>query len=122
MTAQSTAEKEWLDAVVQLGCIACHVSGKPGTPCEVHHMLEGGRRKGHLWAIGLCPLHHRGGRNDAEIVSRHPWHKAFEKRYGTEQELLEKSRRMWEAKKYGRTTRPWWWLRSDHDLNTYGSK
>ena len=44
--------------------------------------------------LGLCPSHHRGGRNDAEIVSRHPWRRAFEKAYGTEMELLEKTREL----------------------------
>lgn len=109
-----------MSAVVELGCIACFVIGKPGTPCEVHHMLEGGRRKGHMWTIGLCPAHHRGGRNDAEIASRHPHHREFERRYGTEQELLEKTRRMWEARKYGKPAREWWWDRADFDMRQWG--
>lgn len=45
---------------------------------------------GHLFTIPLCHPHHQGGFNDAEIVSRHPYKRAFEARYGTELELLDK--------------------------------
>lgn len=85
------AEQEWMDAAVSAGCIACFVTGISGTPAEIHHLLRGGRRIGHLNSIPLCPPHHRGGRNDQAIVSRHPWRKEFEQRYGTEMSLLEKT-------------------------------
>ena len=88
------SEGEWMDAICQLGCIACREMGISGTPAEVHHLLKGARRIGHLFTIPLCTQHHRGGRNDAEIVSRHPWRRAFESRYGTELELLEKTKEL----------------------------
>jgi hypothetical protein len=44
-----------------------------------------------MFVICLCPTHHRSGRNSPEYVSRHPWRKAFEQRYGTEQELLQQT-------------------------------
>jgi hypothetical protein len=88
------AEVEWMDRIVELGCCACREMGYPGTSAEVHHLLKGGRRIGHLFSIPLCAAHHRGGRNDEEIVSRHPWRRAFESRYGTELELLEKTREL----------------------------
>jgi len=39
-------------------------------------------------AIGLCPTHHRSGLNNVHVVSRHPWKREFESRYGTEEGLL----------------------------------
>ena len=79
-------------AVVDLGCIACRVEGHFGTPCEVHHLLKGHKRISHLHTIGLCPSHHRAGLNTAHCVSRHPWRREFETRYGTEQQLLNLTR------------------------------
>ena len=37
----------------------------------------------------LCPNHHRSGHNGDDFVSRHPWKKEFERRYGSEWELYE---------------------------------
>jgi hypothetical protein len=45
-------------------------------------------------AIGLCPTHHRAGINNDFSVSRHPWKREFESRYGTEQELLDITREL----------------------------
>jgi hypothetical protein len=49
---------------------------------------------GHDHVIGLCAVHHRGQVNNEEAVSRHPWRTEFEKRYGTELELLEQTREL----------------------------
>lgn len=83
------AERQWMQAIADLPCIVCR-----SRPVCVHHLLDGGRRISHEHTIPLCWQHHQSGRNDAQIVSRHPWKRAFEKRYGTEMELLEKVRRM----------------------------
>jgi len=79
--------------VRELGCICCRLDmGITDSPCEIHHMLSGGRRMGELFVLGLCPLHHRGGRNDAEVVSRDHSQRRFEARYGTEMSLLERTK------------------------------
>ncbi|MGP1667686.1 MAG: Ref family recombination enhancement nuclease, partial [Rhodanobacter sp.] len=58
----TNAEQSWMDAISRLGCVVCHIQGYPNTPAEIHHMLSGGRRIGHLWTIPLCaPGHHRYG-------------------------------------------------------------
>lgn len=88
------AERAWMDSIVQLGCIACLLTGRGPTPPEVHHMLRGGRRIGHLFSIPLCPPHHRGGRDDEEITSRDQCQRRFEKRYGSEDYLLAKTREL----------------------------
>jgi hypothetical protein len=61
------------------------------TPAEIHHIIEGGKRKGHYFTLPLCVPHHRG-RSDGSVlpyVSRHPYKARFEAAYGSEDELLE---------------------------------
>lgn len=85
------AEKQHLQRVADLGCIACYLSGTPGTPCEVHHIRAGvgmGKRSSHFRAIGLCPAHHRGTAHPA-VPSIHLAKLAFIERFGTEEKLLQ---------------------------------
>ena len=63
---------------------------------EIHH-IDGKTKKAsedypgcHMLTIPLCYEHHREGANNDLYVSRHPFKAEFEKRYGTEMELLEK--------------------------------
>lgn len=90
------AEKAWMDAITQLGCLICLLQGRGFVPCAVHHMLdEGGRRIGHLYSIPLCdPGHHKNAPKSSGEISRHPNKARFEERYGTEQYLWEKTREM----------------------------
>ena len=83
------AEKQHMERVQALGCIVCRKLGLGQTPAEIHHVLQNGLRENHFKVLPLCPLHHRSGVNNEQHVSRHPWRKAFELRYGTENELLE---------------------------------
>jgi hypothetical protein len=84
----NAAEREWMDAITAIGCIACLIDGHPGTPGAVHHLLRGGQRIGHMHTICLCdPGHHQNGAQFGK-VSRHPWKARFEAKYGTEEELL----------------------------------
>ena len=91
LNSMNKAEKGWMAAVADLGCIVCLQAGFGYVPCCVHHILESGRRKGHLHTIGLCPSHHASGVKTAEFCSRHPWVREFEKRYGTEESLLKQT-------------------------------
>ena len=78
-------EREWMGAAAAFGCVACRKDGHE-TPAEVHHIISGGRRMGHLFTIPLCPEHHRG---DGRIVpSVHFAKRTFVMRYGSELELL----------------------------------
>ena len=85
------AEQRRMDHLIQIGCIVCRITGLGITPPEIHHLLSGGRRLGHRFTIGLCTRHHREGSNTDQWVSRHPHKREFERRYGTEAELLEKT-------------------------------
>ncbi|MND38628.1 hypothetical protein D3C76_47660 [compost metagenome] len=87
-------EKAHLSRVVAIGCIACLISGMPGTPAEVHHPRAGvgkGKKASHFDAIPLCPAHHRGTMHPQE-PSIHLAKRAFIERFGTEAELLERVR------------------------------
>lgn len=86
--APTVEESAWMDRIVAYGCIACHLEGWLPRPTAVHHIVDGGRRLGHLFALGLCdPGHHQNGAQFG-IVSRHPYKARFEAKYGTELELL----------------------------------
>lgn len=82
------AEKEHLNSVAELGCIACKKLGHEGTPAEIHHIRSGvgkGQRASHYETIPLCPHHHRTGGHGEAI---HAGAKTWQERFGTEHELL----------------------------------
>lgn len=85
-------ERAWMDSITQIGCIVCLIfEGAPNTPGAVHHLLRGGRRIDHLHTICLCdPGHHQNGH--PHKLSRHPYWARFERAFGTEEELLERTR------------------------------
>jgi hypothetical protein len=81
-------ETKWMDAIARYGCVACRVlqATVDCGPTEVHHILRGGQRLGHLFTIPLGQPHHRG----PSYFARHPWRMRFEQAFGTEYELLAK--------------------------------
>lgn len=83
-------EKRWMASVAAFGCIVCHLQGRGYVPCAVHHIVEGGRRVGHLWTIGLCDPGHHQNTPDRTEISRHPNKARFVAAYGTEYELRER--------------------------------
>lgn len=99
------AESARMGRIKALGCVACHVNRAlglydacPGWPyADAHHLLSGGRRRGHEFTIALCPWHHRTmppvqgmGTEDAIAVYGPTLErqKAFRDYYGTDDELL----------------------------------
>ena len=80
------AEKAWMDRIQKLGCVACEKDGNPGALAEIHHIVSGNRRIGHMFTLPLCPNHHRLG--SIKMPAIHPWRKRFEAKYGTQLELL----------------------------------
>jgi hypothetical protein len=86
-------EAAWMAAIVEHGCVACIIDGQQPRLTAVHHILRGGQRMGHLYTLPLCdPGHHQGGA-EFGLISRHPWRKRFEEKYGTEMDLLMHLRR-----------------------------
>jgi hypothetical protein len=83
----TAVERDWLDRLCELSCIACRKDGIDDTPGEVHHIVQGNRRLGHLFTLLLCPPHHRG--DGREVPSVHFTKRTFVQRYGSELELLD---------------------------------
>lgn len=107
-TGKPTKQEEaWIVACKEGPCLACMIwfgdGGYPDGGCDYHHMLSGGRRRGHMDGIGLCPWHHRGVPEPDSTVkeTRHylgpsliDGSKVFRERYGTDEELLELQRKV----------------------------
>ena len=89
-----TVPKKWFDQLQDIGCIVCYNEGHPGVPADIHHIHKNSRRVDHFHSIPLCFNHHREGSNNDRWVSRHPWKKEFEKRYGDEWELFEQVKKL----------------------------
>ena len=88
----NSVEKEWLNKITELGCIVCLEFEDTYSPACPHHMDGKTKPEAHMRTIPLCGLHHQGGEDNALYTSRHPYKARFEQRYGTEEELLEKTR------------------------------
>lgn len=84
-------DASYLSRVQAIGCIVCKLEYFCYTPAEIHHIIEGGKRKGHRFVLPLCVPHHRGNSDGDthQFVSRHPYKARFETAYGTESELRE---------------------------------
>jgi hypothetical protein len=83
-------------AFQQIGCIACRQRGV-FSQADVHHLLSGGRRRGHQFTIPLSAWHHRGvppdgmSRKEAErylgpSLAHSP--RAFRAEFGDDETLL----------------------------------
>ena len=85
----TVAEKKWMQQVADYGCIACEIDGLL-SPAEVHHIRKHtgmGLRPSHFNILPLCASHHRTGK-----ISVHLGKKAFESKYGTEEQLQKQLR------------------------------
>lgn len=87
--AKTKQEKEHYGKLHELGCIVCRKEGLGYTEPMIHHVrCDAGMGMKSHWskAIPLCPMHHQHGGYGIAI---HAGQKAFERRFGTEEELLE---------------------------------
>lgn len=85
---KSKSEKRWLSDVASLGCVVCRNAGYGASPAEVHHSRAGvgkGQKAHYSKTIPLCPLHHRTG---GYGVAFHSGPEEFERRYGSQSELV----------------------------------
>ncbi len=93
------AERARLERLAGMLCVACCIYGKPTChKVEIHHLLSGNKRRGHLFTIPLCSWHHRGDpwtdctarymeANYGPSLARSS--KAFHEKFGTDEELLK---------------------------------
>ena len=85
----------------RIGCVACNQRKYPllcVADFEVHHLLSGNKRRGHMFTIPLCAWHHRGHigplwtkRYAREMLgpSLADGSKPFHSMFGTDDELLQ---------------------------------
>lgn len=91
------AQRQRIEEVKSMGCIACWMGSGALVAAEYHHIVSG-YRMGHDYGIPLCPWHHRG---QPLSVDQRPSEcrelmgpslalqkRAFVEEYGTELELL----------------------------------
>lgn len=82
-------ERAHMSKVAALGCVVCRNLGYGETPAALHHIRAGqgmSQRASHYQVLPLCGAHHQTGGYGVAI---HAGQKEWEKRYGTELELLE---------------------------------
>ena len=98
--ARTKAEQARFDAIKAGPCVACiqrgiDLSGQGLV--EVHHLLSGGRRIGHMATVGLCVWSHRAvlfwGHTHAEMRDHYgpslaEGSKPFHAEFGPDHELL----------------------------------
>ena len=81
----------------ELPCVACESTWiLQKSPTEIHHLLSGNKRKGHMFTIPLCGWHHRGiaeGDGPSLAHGSKPFHAAF----GSDSDLLDATNRMLNA-------------------------
>lgn len=84
-------DKKRMDNVANLSCIVCKLFYSiDGSPAELHHLVGlqyrsiGKKAKEY---IPLCPLHHRLGTKEHPSIHSHP--EEFERRFGSQNDLLE---------------------------------
>lgn len=94
------AEQARFDRMKDMGqCVACYQRGIHGRGyVEIHHLLSGNRRIGHMATVSLCPWHHRGvvtdgaSRSDMDCwfgPSLANGSKPFRAEFGSDKELLD---------------------------------
>jgi hypothetical protein len=77
--------------LTDLGCIVCHKFYGVFSQCLIHHLTgrkyrSTGKKASYEDTIGLCPAHHQYGTLEHPAIHTHP--AEFERKYGTQEELL----------------------------------
>ena len=90
----TTDERRHMDAVAQLGCIACRKDGLFNCYVSLHH-VDGRTKPGaHFKVLPLCAGHHQDGTGAPGLIAVHPWKTRFEQRYGRQADLLREVQEM----------------------------
>jgi hypothetical protein len=91
-----TAEEKTLwSRLAALGCIACMKDGNFNPHVSIHH-VDGRTKPGcHQLVLPLCAGHHQDGTGeDKTMLAVHPWKARFERRYGSQAELMAACREL----------------------------
>ena len=94
--SHTKAEREHMNNVAALPCIACWVSGVITPDVQLHHIRAGvgkGQRADHFKVLPLCYLHHIGGGHG---VAFHAGKQTWQDIFGTEADLLRRVNKLLE--------------------------
>jgi len=110
--ATAAQKRRWV-AARERGCVACYINeaecgrarASYARGLEIHHLLSGGRRRGHSETVCLCHYHHQAkrliftdvGYKDHAVMygpSLERESRRFHEFYGTDDELLERQNAM----------------------------
>lgn len=84
--AVTADEKALWDRLAQIGCIACFKDGIYTEQVSIHHVDGRTKPDCHKRVLPLCGSHHQD--DGSGLIAVHPWKARFEKRYGTQEELM----------------------------------
>lgn len=96
-------ERHRMNQIIEIGCVVSQVLGRRNVPAQIHHVLRGGKRLGHMHTIGLTPWYHEGeppyGLTKARCYeiygpSLKLHRREFIEGFGSEYELVELTSRM----------------------------
>jgi hypothetical protein len=99
----TAAQRERFAQIKDGRCLACWIKGHVTIGCDAHHLLIGGRRRGHDYSVALCGWHHRmipfDGVTGPQMRNLYGpslmgGSKRFREAYGTDDELLALQERM----------------------------
>ena len=85
--SKTKVDKQWLDDVSSLCCIACRNAGLGASLAEIHHVRSGAgmaQRSAHTQVLPLCPRHHRA----CYPTGFHAAPKSWQAEHGSEETLL----------------------------------
>lgn len=88
------AESAWLTLIVEFGCIVCYLFEGVYSPGMPHHLAGKTKKGAHFLTICLCPKHHQPTITTDRFVSVHGNKAQFEREYGTQLVLLEKTKEL----------------------------
>jgi len=96
------AQQRRFDDLKQMGCIIELIRSGRYRPPDIHHICEGGKRKGHDFTLPLSSWHNRGWepnmtKDESYAILGPSFYNdkaEFIKEYGTELELLDKVNEM----------------------------
>lgn len=83
-------EQFHLDAIHEMQCCVASEDCSPGT--QAHHVTRGGKRIDHFHTLPLCENHHSPQSPLPLGEAVHKGKKLFEKKYGSQFELLKRVR------------------------------
>lgn len=89
MANPTKSDKQFWDAVANLGCIACIKDGYKNPLVSIHHIDGRTKPNAHRRVLPLCAGHHQDGTgNDKNMIAVHPFKARFETKYGKQEDLL----------------------------------